>query len=35
MSVASGLRVEKTLVVSLAVLYATMLIIHIQGGHQA
>ncbi len=33
MSVASGLRVEKTLVVSLVVLYATMLIIVLQGGH--
>jgi len=33
MSVASGLRVEKTLVVSLVVLYATMLIILLQGGH--
>jgi len=33
MSVASGLRVEKTLVVSLVVLYATMLIILVQGGH--
>jgi DNA-binding transcriptional ArsR family regulator len=32
MSVASGLRVEKTLVVSLVVLYATMLIILAQGG---
>ncbi len=32
MSVASGLRVEKTLVVSLVVLYATMLVILIQGG---
>jgi DNA-binding transcriptional ArsR family regulator len=32
MSVASGLRVEKTLVVSLILLYATMLIILIQGG---
>lgn len=32
MSVASGLRVEKTLVVSLVVLYATMLIILVQGG---
>jgi DNA-binding transcriptional ArsR family regulator len=32
MSVASGLRVEKTLVVSLVVLYATMLIILLQGG---
>jgi DNA-binding transcriptional ArsR family regulator len=32
MSVASGLRVEKTLVVSLVVLYATMLIIVLQGG---
>jgi DNA-binding transcriptional ArsR family regulator len=32
MSVASGLRVEKTLVVSLVVLYATMLIIFQQGG---
>ncbi len=33
MSVASGLRVEKTLVVSLVVLYATMLLILVQGGH--
>lgn len=33
MSVASGLRVEKTLVVSLVVLYASMLIIVLQGGH--
>jgi DNA-binding transcriptional ArsR family regulator len=33
MSVASGLRVEKTLIVSLIVLYATMLIILVQGGH--
>ena len=33
MSVASGLRVEKTLVVSLVLLYATMLIIVLQGGH--
>jgi len=33
MSVASGLRVEKTLVVSLVVLYATALIILVQGGH--
>jgi DNA-binding transcriptional ArsR family regulator len=32
MSVASGLRVEKTLVVSLVVLYATMLIVLAQGG---
>jgi DNA-binding transcriptional ArsR family regulator len=32
MSVASGLRVEKTLVVSLVVLYASMLIIVLQGG---
>jgi DNA-binding HxlR family transcriptional regulator len=32
MSVASGLRVEKTLVVSLVVLYATMLTILLQGG---
>lgn len=32
MSVASGLRVEKTLVISLVVLYATMLIILVQGG---
>ena len=32
MSVASGLRIEKTLVVSLVVLYATMLIILLQGG---
>lgn len=32
MSVASGLRVEKTLVVSLVVLYATMLIVLLQGG---
>jgi hypothetical protein len=32
MSVASSLRVEKTLVVSLVVLYATMLIILVQGG---
>jgi hypothetical protein len=35
MSVASGLRVEKTLVVSLVVLYATMLIILLQGGRLA
>jgi DNA-binding transcriptional ArsR family regulator len=35
MSVASGLRVEKTLVVSLVVLYATMLIIFAQGGRLA
>jgi DNA-binding transcriptional ArsR family regulator len=35
MSVASGLRVEKTLVVSLVVLYATMLIIFLQGGRIA
>jgi len=33
MSVASGLRVEKTLVVSLVILYATMLMIVLQGGH--
>jgi DNA-binding transcriptional ArsR family regulator len=33
MSVASGLRVEKTLVVSLVLLYATMLVILLQGGH--
>jgi DNA-binding transcriptional ArsR family regulator len=33
MSVASGLRVEKTLVVSLVLLYASMLIIVLQGGH--
>jgi DNA-binding transcriptional ArsR family regulator len=33
MSVASGLRVEKTLVVSLVVLYATLLIVLLQGGH--
>lgn len=32
MSVASGLRVEKTLVVSLVVLYATMLVFLVQGG---
>jgi len=32
MSVASGLRVEKTLMVSLVVLYATMLIVLVQGG---
>jgi DNA-binding transcriptional ArsR family regulator len=32
MSVASGLRIEKTLVVSLVMLYATMLIIVFQGG---
>jgi len=32
MSVASGLRVEKTLVVSLVVLYATMLMVLLQGG---
>jgi hypothetical protein len=32
MSVTSGLRVEKTLVVSLVVLYATMLLILLQGG---
>ncbi len=32
MSVASGLRVEKTLVVSLVVLYATLLIVLVQGG---
>ena len=32
MSVASGLRVEKTLVVSLVVLYATTLIVLLQGG---
>jgi len=32
MSVASGLRVEKTLVVSLVVLYATMLVFLLQGG---
>ncbi len=35
MSVASSLRVEKTLVVSLVVLYATMLIILLQGGRLA
>jgi len=35
MSVASGLRVEKTLVVSLVVLYATMLIVLLQGGRLA
>ncbi|MDG7005710.1 MAG: winged helix-turn-helix transcriptional regulator [Nitrososphaerota archaeon] len=35
MSVASGLRVEKTLVVSLVVLYATMLIVLVQGGRLA
>jgi len=35
MSVASGLRVEKTLVVSLFILYATLLIIIIQGGRLA
>jgi hypothetical protein len=35
MSVASGLRVEKTLVVSLVVLYATMLIVVLQGGRVA
>jgi len=32
MSVASGLRVEKTLMVSLVVLYATMLLVLLQGG---
>jgi hypothetical protein len=32
MSVASGLRVEKTLMVSLVVLYATVMIILVQGG---
>ncbi len=32
MSVASGLRVEKTLMVSLVVLYATLLIVLVQGG---
>ena len=32
MSVASGLRIEKTLVVSLILLYATMVIVFIQGG---
>ena len=32
MSVASGLRVEKTLVVSLVLLYTTMLLILVQGG---
>jgi hypothetical protein len=35
MSVASGLRVEKTLLVSLVVLYATMLIVFLQGGRLA
>ena len=35
MSVASGLRVEKTLVVSLFILYATLLIILLQGGRLA
>jgi len=35
MSVASGLRVEKTLVVSLVVLYATMVIFLLQGGRLA
>ena len=35
MSVASGLRVEKTLVVSLVILYATMLTILLQGGRLA
>jgi hypothetical protein len=35
MSVATGLRVEKTLVVSLVILYATMLIIFVQGGRLA
>jgi len=35
MSVASGLRVEKTLVVSLVVLYATMLLVLLQGGRLA
>lgn len=35
MSVASGLRVEKTLIVSLVVLYATMLIFLVQGGRLA
>jgi len=35
MSVASGLRIEKTLVVSLVVLYATMLIVLLQGGRLA
>jgi len=35
MSVASGLRIEKTLVVSLVMLYATMLIIVSQGGRLA
>jgi DNA-binding HxlR family transcriptional regulator len=32
MSVASGLRLEKTLVLSLVVLYATMLVVLLQGG---
>jgi hypothetical protein len=32
MSVASGLRIEKTLVVSLVLLYATMVIVFVQGG---
>lgn len=35
MSVATGLRVEKTLVVSLVVLYATTLIVLLQGGRLA
>jgi DNA-binding transcriptional ArsR family regulator len=35
MSVASGLRVEKTLVVSLFILYATLLLILLQGGRLA
>jgi len=35
MSVASGLRVEKTLVVSLVVFYATMVIVLLQGGRLA
>ncbi len=35
MSVASGLRVEKTLVVSLVILYASMLIIFMNGGRLA
>lgn len=32
MSVASGLRIEKTLVVSLVLLYATMVVVFVQGG---
>ncbi len=32
MSVASGVRIEKTLVVSLVLLYATMVIVFVQGG---